>query len=55
MAASWPWILQADHMKLDGKIVVAWHKDQGLTVSRFKRYDHTEILEPENHGYSPLL
>ena len=45
---------QADHMKLDGKIVVAWHKDQGLTVSRFKRYDHTEILEPENHGYQSI-
>ena len=45
---------QADHMRLDGKIVVAWHKDQGLTVSRFKRYDHTEILEPENHAYESI-
>ncbi len=45
---------QTDHMKLDGKIVVAWHKDQGLTVSRFKRYDHTEILEPENHSYESI-
>jgi SOS-response transcriptional repressor LexA len=45
---------QTDHMKLDGKIVIAWHKDQGLTVSRFKRYDHTEILEPENHGYESV-
>jgi SOS-response transcriptional repressor LexA len=45
---------QTDHIKLDGKIVIAWHKDQGLTVSRFKRYDHTEILEPENHGYESI-
>jgi SOS-response transcriptional repressor LexA len=40
-----------DHTRLDGKIVIAWHKDKGLTVSRFRRYDHTEILEPENHEY----
>jgi SOS-response transcriptional repressor LexA len=43
-----------DHMALDGKIVIAWHKDKGLTVSRFRRYDHTEILEPENHGYESI-
>jgi|ERR1700730_1221491 len=45
---------QNDHMVLDGKIVIAWHKDKGLTVSRFRRYDHTEILEPENHGYESI-
>ncbi len=45
---------QTDHMRLDGKIVIAWHKDKGLTVSRFRRYDHTEILEPENHGYESV-
>jgi len=45
---------QTDHMKLDGKVVVAWHRDQGLAVSRFKRYDHTEILEPENRGYDSI-
>ncbi len=45
---------QNDHTRLDGKIVVAWHKDKGLTVSRFRRYDHTEILEPENHEYESI-
>ncbi|HEY1472071.1 MAG TPA: XRE family transcriptional regulator [Candidatus Acidoferrum sp.] len=45
---------QTDHMVLNGKIVIAWHRNEGLTVSRFKRYDHTEILEPENHGYESI-
>jgi len=45
---------QTDHIKLNGKIVIAWHKDQGLTLSRFKHYNHTEILEPENHGYKSV-
>jgi SOS-response transcriptional repressor LexA len=45
---------QNDHMSLDGKIVVAWHKDRGLTVSRFRRYNHTEILQPENDGYESI-
>jgi SOS-response transcriptional repressor LexA len=45
---------QIDRMRLDGKIVVAWHKDKGLTLSRFRRFGHTEILEPENHGYESI-
>jgi SOS-response transcriptional repressor LexA len=45
---------QRDHTQLNGKVVVAWHKDKGLTISRFRRYDHTEILEPENHGYESI-
>jgi SOS-response transcriptional repressor LexA len=45
---------QNDPMHLDGKIVIAWHKDRGLTVSRYRRYDHTEILEPENHQYESI-
>jgi SOS-response transcriptional repressor LexA len=36
---------QTDRSKLDGKIVVAWKEHQGLFVSRFKRYDHTETLQ----------
>lgn len=46
---------QNDHTLLDGKIVIAWHRDKGLTVSRFRRYDHTEILEPENHDYESIV
>ena len=45
---------QNSHTELNGKIVIAWHKDEGLCVSRYRRYDHTEILEPENHGYESI-
>ena len=45
---------QNDRAKLDGKIVIAWHKDVGLTVSRFRRYDHTEVLHPENPKYQSI-
>jgi SOS-response transcriptional repressor LexA len=46
---------QIDHAKLDGKIVIAWHRDMGLTVSRLKRYDGTEVLQPENGGYESIV
>jgi SOS-response transcriptional repressor LexA len=39
---------------LDRQIVIAWHKDIGLTVSRFRRYDHTEVLHPENPKYESV-
>lgn len=45
---------QTDRNKLDGKIVIAWKKDKGLTVSRFRRYDHTETLQPENPRYESV-
>lgn len=45
---------QTDRSKLDGKIVIAWKKDKGLTVSRFRRYDHTETLQPENPHYESI-
>ncbi len=45
---------QISRAKLDGKIVIAWHKDVGLTVSRFRRYDHTEVLHPENREYGSI-
>ena len=45
---------QRDHAELDGKIVVAWNKDRGLTVSRFRRYDHTEVLQSENPEYESI-
>jgi SOS-response transcriptional repressor LexA len=43
-----------DTNKLNGKIVIAWHKDIGLTISRFRRYDHTEVLQPENTEYEAV-
>jgi SOS-response transcriptional repressor LexA len=45
---------QTNRAKLDGKIVIAWHKDAGLTVSRFQRYDHTEVLHAENREYGSI-
>jgi SOS-response transcriptional repressor LexA len=45
---------QTDRAKLNGKIVIAWKKDKGLTVSRFRRYDHTETLQPENSQYESI-
>jgi len=43
-----------DTNSLDGKIVIAWHKDVGLTISRFRRYDHTEVLVSENSEYGAV-
>jgi transcriptional regulator with XRE-family HTH domain len=45
---------QTDKAELDGKIVIAWEKDKGLTVSRFKRYGETETLQPENSQYESV-
>ena len=46
---------QHERSKLHGKIVIAWHKDMGLTVSRLKRYGSTEVLEPENRDYESIV
>lgn len=46
---------QTDRSKLDGKIVIAWNKDMGLTVSRLQRYDHVEVLHPENREYESIV
>ncbi len=40
--------------ELEGKVVIAWHKDKGLTVSRLKRYDHTIVLQSENASYESI-
>jgi SOS-response transcriptional repressor LexA len=45
---------QTDVAKLDGKIVIAWNKEKGLTVSRLKRYDHTEVLQSDNPHYESI-
>ena len=45
---------QTNRAELSNKIVVAWHKIFGLTVSRFRRYDRTEVLQPENRDYEPI-
>jgi SOS-response transcriptional repressor LexA len=45
---------QTDISKLNGKIVIAWNRDKGLTVSRLKSYDHTDVLQPENPAYESI-
>ena len=45
---------QRDQGKLDGKIVVAWNKDRGLTVSRLRHYDRATVLQPENPQYESI-
>lgn len=45
---------QTNRAKLDGKIIIAWSKGRGLTVSRYRRYDHTEVLQPENREYGSI-
>lgn len=47
--------LQADPSELKGKVVIAWHKDMGLMVSRLQQYDHTEVLQPENKEYESIV
>jgi SOS-response transcriptional repressor LexA len=39
---------------LGGKIVIAWHRDKGLTVSRLNRFDHTVVLQSENANYESV-
>lgn len=46
---------QTDHAKLEGCIVIAWHKDMGLTVSRLQRYGDAEVLQPENRRYDSIV
>ncbi len=45
---------ETDHSQLHGKIVVAWHKEKGLSVSNLQRFDHTEVLVPENREYNSV-
>ncbi|HZR57653.1 MAG TPA: XRE family transcriptional regulator [Terriglobales bacterium] len=42
---------QTNRSKLYGNIVVAAHNEQGLIISRLQRFDHTEVLVPENREY----
>ena len=41
--------------EVNGKIVVTWHKDMGLTVSRLESYDHTTVLQPENRESEAIV
>jgi SOS-response transcriptional repressor LexA/DNA-binding transcriptional regulator YiaG len=45
---------QNDVIELSGKIVIAWHRDMGLTVSRLRRYDSTLVLQSENPSHESI-
>lgn len=45
---------QTKHSELNNKIVVASHKERGLSVSRFKRVDGVELLESDNRDYEAV-
>src|SRR4051812_4536301 len=40
--------------KLYGKVVIAWHKNKGLTVSRLQRIDKLDVLVSENRKYDSI-
>lgn len=42
---------QTNRAKLQGQVVVAAHKEQGLIVSRLQRFDDIDVLVPENREY----
>ena len=46
---------QTYHPELNGKVVIAWHRDMGLMVSRLQHYNHTEVLQPENREYNSIV
>ena len=46
---------QIDSTKLNGKVVIAWHRDMGLTVSRLQHYDHTDVLQPESREHESIV
>ena len=45
---------QNDPSKLNGKIVVAWHRDYGMSLALFRQIDGVQILESENREYEPI-
>ncbi len=46
---------QVDPDKLNRKIVVAWHREHGLSLARFQRLDGLQVLESENRDYEPIV
>jgi SOS-response transcriptional repressor LexA len=45
---------QTDPQELNGKIVVAWHRQNGLCLARFISTDGVQLLESENREYKPV-
>ena len=45
---------QHDANGLNGKIIVAWNRKTGLTLSRFLMMKGVQLLESENRDYRPI-
>jgi len=45
---------EVDPAELSGKIVVTWHQETGLTLSRFLVVNGVQLLESENRDYEPI-
>ena len=45
---------QTNPEDLNRKIVVAWHRQNGLSLARFVEADGVHLLESENRDYSPV-
>jgi SOS-response transcriptional repressor LexA/DNA-binding XRE family transcriptional regulator len=46
---------QLDPSELSGKIVVAWHREHGLTLARFLLVRGVQLLDSENREYQPII
>ena len=46
---------QTNKAELDGKVVVVSHEEEGLCVSRLRRYEGVELLESENHEHDSVV
>ena len=46
---------QTNKAELDGKVVVVTHEEEGLCVSRLRRYEGVELLESENHEHDSVV
>jgi SOS-response transcriptional repressor LexA len=45
---------QTDPEDLNRKIIVAWHRESGLSLARFISADGVHLLESENRDFSPI-
>jgi phage repressor protein C with HTH and peptisase S24 domain len=43
-----------DQSDLDNKVVLLWHRDSGLVISRFRQFDGIDVLIPENRDYESV-
>jgi SOS-response transcriptional repressor LexA len=46
---------QTDRSQLNGKVVVVANEQKGLCISRLRRYENVDVLEPENRDYKPIV